>query len=104
MAGCGAPHEMISERLGIAPKTLRRAFRKELDAGHEQANALVAQTLFKKATGSGPQSVTAAIFWLKTRAGWKETQVTELTGRGGAPILPPTLAFKISFPNGGPGG
>ena len=28
--------------------------------------------------------MTAAIFWLKTRAGWKETSVTELTGKGPA--------------------
>jgi hypothetical protein len=27
--------------------------------------------------GDGAQSVTAAIFWLKTRAGWKETVVQE---------------------------
>jgi hypothetical protein len=26
------------------------------------------------------------IFWLKTRAGWKETNVTELTGGDGGPL------------------
>ena len=31
-------------------------------------------------SGDGAQSVTAAIFWLKTRAGWKETVVQENTG------------------------
>ena len=35
---------------------------------------------YKKATGDGPQSVTAAIFWLKTRAGWKETFIQETAG------------------------
>lgn len=28
----------------------------------------------------------AAIFWLKTRAGWKETSVHEVSGRDGGPI------------------
>ncbi|MBA3520099.1 MAG: hypothetical protein H0T75_21225 [Rhizobiales bacterium] len=28
----------------------------------------------------------AAIFWLKTRAGWKETSVHEVGGRDGHPI------------------
>ena len=34
--------------------------------------------VYKKALGDGAQSVAAAIFWLKTRAGWKETSVHEL--------------------------
>lgn len=87
MAACGFPQDTIAARIGIDAKTLRKAFRKELDMGTEAANAIVAQSLFKKATTAGPQSVTAAIFWLKTRAGWKETpQAVELTGKDGGPI------------------
>lgn len=57
----------------IDEKTLARAFRADLDQGKAKASALVAQSLFKKATqGSGPGAVTAAIFWLKTQARWKE--------------------------------
>jgi hypothetical protein len=33
----------------------------------------VAESLFRKATTDGAQSVTAAIFWLKTRGGWRES-------------------------------
>ena len=29
--------------------------------------------------GDGPQAVTATIFWLKTRARWKETTVSEVS-------------------------
>jgi hypothetical protein len=32
----------------------------------------VAEFIFRKATTEGPQAVTAAIFWLKTRGGWRE--------------------------------
>src|SRR6478736_9649059 len=55
--------------VGIAAKTLRKHFRAELDAGHSKANAKVAGNLYRIATGSGPEAVTAAIFWLKVRAG-----------------------------------
>ena len=41
------------------------------------------QSLYKKATGDGPQSVTAAIFWAKTRMGWRETQHHEHTAPNG---------------------
>jgi hypothetical protein len=30
--------------------------------------------------------VTAAIFWLKTRAGWKDTTSHEVSGKDGAPV------------------
>jgi len=45
-----------------------------------KANAKVAENLFRKATGDGREAVIAAIFWMKTRAQWKETSVTELAG------------------------
>jgi hypothetical protein len=59
---------------------LERDYRKELDGAAIKANAKVAESLFRKATGEGREAVTAAIFWLKTRAGWKETSVHELRG------------------------
>jgi len=70
MAGCGIPETDIATVIDIAPKTLRKHFRTELDTGHIKANAKVAGNLFRIATGSGREAVTAAIFWLKTRAGW----------------------------------
>lgn len=92
-AACGLPQPMIAEGIvnpttgrPIDLKTLRRAFRTELDDGAARANALVAQSLFKKATGTGQGAVTAAIFWLKTKGGWKETVRVENTGKDGAPI------------------
>lgn len=92
MYACGMPHPQICSMIvnpatqaPIDDKTLRKVFRAELDSGLEVANGLVAQSLFKKATGSGPQSVTACIFWLKARAGWKDKQVVEFEGMGTAP-------------------
>ena len=86
MAGYGVPEAEIACVLEIDPKTLRRHYRSELDKGHIKANSRVAESLYRKATTDGSQSVTAAIFWLKTRAGWRETSAHQLTGRDGGPI------------------
>jgi hypothetical protein len=40
----------------------------------------MAENLFDKALGDGSQSVTAAIFWLKTRGGWRESPQTHQVG------------------------
>lgn len=63
----------------IDEKTLRLHFREELDTSLEFATTSVMQALFKQATGDGKGAVTAAIFWLKCKAGWKETVSVEHT-------------------------
>jgi hypothetical protein len=73
MAGYGVPEADIARVVGIDPKTLRKHYRDELDTGQIKATAKVAEFLFRKATTEGSQAVTAAIFWLKTRGGWRET-------------------------------
>jgi hypothetical protein len=89
MAAYGIPEADIATVIAIDPKTLRRHYRRELDTGHIKANTRVAEFLFRKATTDGHQCVTAAIFWLKTRARWKETAVEE-------PKAPdyPTVIFR----------
>jgi hypothetical protein len=83
MAAYGIPETDIATVIEIDPKTLRRHYRKELSTGHIKANTRVAENLYRKATGEGREAVTAAIFWLKTRARWKETSIheTEVTHR-----------------------
>ena len=69
MAAYGIPEDDISRVVGIDPKTLRKHYRDELDLGQTKANAQVAGFLFNSARNG---NVTAQIFWLKTRAQWKE--------------------------------
>jgi hypothetical protein len=69
MAAYGIPETDISRVVGIDPKTLRKCYREELDLGAPKANAQVAGFLFNAARNG---NVTAQIFWLKTRARWKE--------------------------------
>jgi len=69
MAAYGIPEVDISRVMGIDPRTLRNDYRDELDLGQTKANAQVAGFLFNAAKNG---NVTAQIFWLKTRARWKE--------------------------------
>jgi hypothetical protein len=72
LAAYGVPQDEIGKVIGVSKPTLEKHYRDELDRAQSEANARVAESLFRKATGDGAQSVTAAIFWLKTRAQWKE--------------------------------
>ena len=90
LAAFGRPVESMTlfvktqEGKPISERTLRKHFVKELDQGELKANVKVAQTLFKKAISG---DTTSMIFWLKTRARWKESpQRVELTGKDGGPV------------------
>ena len=72
MASYGETYENIAVMMEMSADSLVKYYPKELKKGRIKANALVAQSLFKKATGDGPQSAASAMFWLKTRAGWRE--------------------------------
>ena len=86
MAAYGIPEADIATVIGIDPKTLRKHYRQELSTGSIKATTKVAESLYRKALGDGSQSVTAAIFWLKTRAHWKETLVNEVTHNVGGSV------------------
>lgn len=83
MSAYGIPQDEIALVIGVDPKTLRRHYRVELDTAEARANAKVAESLFRKAIGDGTGSVSAAIFWLKCRAGWKDAvpEGEELPGK-----------------------
>lgn len=86
MSAYGIPQDDIARVVQIDAKTLRKYYSDELATGSTKATARVAENLYRKATGDGRESVTAGIFWLKTRAGWKETTAHELAGKDGGPV------------------
>ena len=86
LAGYGVKEPEIAGIIGIDAKTLRKHYRHELDFGHVKANVKVAENLYRKATGEGREAVTAAIFWLKARARWKETVLNEHAGVPDSPV------------------
>ena len=80
----GTRHEDIASVLGITHDTLVKYYKEELDKGRIEANASVAETLFKQAKEG---NTTAMIFWLKSRARWKESTQHEISGNpDGTPV------------------
>lgn len=66
----------IARRLGISDRTLRKHYRAELDHAMEATASAVAANLKQFAMGlkgTEKAQVTAAIFYLKVRCGWRET-------------------------------
>jgi hypothetical protein len=82
LTAMGIPDYDIAKVMQISEPTLRKYYFRELEIGQISANSKVAQTLYKTATDpSNPKSVTAAIFWLKSRAGWKEDSAATPMGK-----------------------
>lgn len=85
MAGCGSVQEGIACVLGITVDTLVKYYRTDMDRAIVEANAKVAGSLYKNAVTH--MSVSAQVAWLKMRAGWREPNIHELTGRDGEAIM-----------------
>jgi hypothetical protein len=73
LTGFGFTVDHVARLLMIDSKTVQKYYRNELDTGHIKANSAVVQSLYSKAIGNGPQAVTACIFWMKVRCGWKDS-------------------------------
>jgi hypothetical protein len=86
MTMAGVQQDRIAEVLEIAPKTLRKYFREEIDFGRDHACANVVANLYRQATKDDPRAIPAAIYWTKAQMGWKEANVHEHTGANGGPI------------------
>lgn len=83
LSAVGIRYVDIAQKLDITDDTLVKHYKKDLEDGRIDANASIGQTLFQQAKDG---NTSAAIFWLKTRAGWKETSAVELSGSEGAAI------------------
>lgn len=77
-AGYGIQADDIAAYLGIRRNTLFKYFKHDMQEGRNTANAKVAQSLFNMATKRN--NVAAAIFWAKTRMGWREKVDVEVSG------------------------
>jgi hypothetical protein len=80
MASIGITQEDISTVIGIDAKTLRKHFREELDTAAIKANAKVAANLFSQATKDDFRAAPAAMFWAKTKMGWREKVDVNISG------------------------
>ena len=104
MKALGIPEDRICTtitnprtRKPVAPMTLARAFAAELESGATEFHALVGNFILcailgkKPALGDAIKSeqvrMTAAIFYAKTKMGWKETVVNEQANKDDKPFL-----------------
>jgi hypothetical protein len=96
LAALGLPYKDIGFVLGCSEDTVEKYFRAELDVGPAEANARVGRFLFEQAQ----RNLTAAIFWAKTRMGWREIERHEITGKDGKDLTP-ILNINIGKKPGG---
>jgi len=80
----GVPIKEVAAYIGIDDKTLYKYYKDELDNSAIKANANVGKFLYQAASGQAlttgatySDCVRAAMFWAKTRMGWKETNAQE---------------------------
>ena len=92
-ATIGTRQDIIAGVLGIDKKTLIKYYREELDYAMARANATVGGALFNKATKG---DTAAMIFWMKTRAGWREKHEIDHTSSDGSMTPQPLDLTKLS--------
>lgn len=80
----GTPQEVIGELLGISQVTLRKHYGDVIKEALPEANRKIAGKLWAKAYEGDTAS---QIFWLKTRAGFKERSELAVGGMEGAPPM-----------------
>lgn len=83
LAGYGLTWAQIASALKLNVRTLQRHCQVDYDNGKNIAIGMAAGQLYKKVMSGHPASI---FFYLKTQAGWKETNKTELTGENGEAI------------------
>ena len=97
LAANGLTQEQIASALGISETTLHQRKRDSADfaaaikRGKAKGIALVTNKLMESIKGG---NMTGMIFFLKTQAGWKETNVQEHTGANGGAIQVNTTAMS----------
>ena len=87
----GTRQEIIAGILKIDPKTLRKYYREELDQSVAKANATIGGALFNKAKNG---DTAAQIFWMKTRARWRETTDLNLSSEDGSMTPKPIIELS----------
>jgi len=84
MAALGASTLDISAILRIEEKLLKKYYAYELETATSRINNAVGKVALQMALSGAMPDMTK--FWLKARAGWKETKAVELSGANGGPI------------------
>lgn len=74
LAAVGMTQDEIAIIIDTSEPKLKKLYAPQLRAGMLEADAEVAQNLYRMATGTGPEAGRTAIFWMKVRRRWHEVQ------------------------------
>lgn len=103
LASFGIPQEDIAAYIGISHVTLRKHYASELKLSAIKANATVGKYLFSLASGqalkkgaSHSECARSAMFWAKTRMGWRETNNLDHTSSDGS--MSPQIIEIVAAP------
>lgn len=77
-AAVGITQVQLCRAIGISDEVFRTHYLDDYEIGKVHAVAQVAGSLYKRATEG--KDLGAAIFYLKSQAGWRETPQVELNG------------------------
>lgn len=72
LVGFGVPIEEVSRVVGVAPATLYKHYKAEIDAGRSKVQAKLIGQLMRIAKGSDRTALDAVKFILQTRFGWSQ--------------------------------
>ena len=100
LSSFGTPREDIAKYVKISVDTLNKYYKEELESSAIKANNTVGKYLFHLASGNALKDGathgdcrTAAIFWAKTRMGWRETNHHDHTSSDGS-MSPREITIK----------
>lgn len=104
LALSGVTQAVCAKAMDISVDTIQKHYKEEWTEGAVIATAKVAANLYQHAISKDPRCLSAAIFWMKTRGGWKENQVIEanisvpvlqLVAASSVPDMPPALTKTL---------
>ena len=104
----GVTEAEVARYVGVDAKTLRKHYKEELAFSRMKRNAVVGNFLFSAASGRAladganyADCVRAAMFWAKTRMGWRETNNLDHTSSDGSMSAPTRIVIEAA--DGGDG-
>lgn len=91
MAAAGLTRHAIYTMLGIDKKTFTKYHEEDYQMGLDRMVSSVAARIYRKAISNDSDALSAGMFLLKMRAGWKDAKHVELTGKDGTPLIQPQV-------------
>ena len=83
LAANGLRPQQVAHFYDVPVETIKKTFAKEFAVGFDTVYSLISGQLVRKALDGDKICM---IFWLKTRAGWRETTRNEVTGVDGGKV------------------